>query len=1075
MVAALLLTTALSGCLAAERQDAPRYSWETPQAKVLPEGRLEWAPQPFAYAPVGTVRHIDFVEGDDANPGTREAPWRHHPWDPAASGQAKAAAPADTYVFRGGVAYRGVLRMPREAALRPVLLTRDPAWGDGEAVITGSVPAPAAWQRADVKLAPRIPEPEKVWHQEIVGWTPRCLWLTADDGSVVRLPLARTPNWRVSNPDDIKAEWWTWDNPDWWRDGGHKTTGKGGKKVHLGIDKRRLATATAGDDYLEPAPAAAADSLVGGVVWSEWGIVMGTPFAAEIETHDPVLGHIGFQGVWYGDSGQVIRNNRYYLENLPQFLDEPGEWYFAPSGKDRGRLFLRLPGDADPNAARIEIGRETTLVELAPGAADVRIVGLAFHFTNVWHLPDRAFVHPEVAGACVRLHGSAGRIEVANCRFGHINRAVRIKAVGDEDRVAAVVVRDCDIAFTDHGAIDLENGSRWAKTDPPIGTLGDVHVMRNRLHMIGMRPVRSEHGHAVTVSFPETAEVAGNLLDRCYGAGLFIFGGKGSGELREAPFCRLLIHHNQVVDPLLNTNDWGGIETWQGGPAYVYNNVSGNPGGYWHWAFSPDKPGSARFGHAYYLDGAFKNHLFNNLAWGKSHDPASPLGNTAAFQEIHSYGNDFFNNTAYNFVVGSRRQAPHAGRDRFLGNLWQDIGDWTFRHADPADTAAEGNARDAGEQKEHFAGETNAYARNVFYNLPDGRFGVVDPSGRWLPTLTAFREALDRHAAHAADIGEIAAVPPLPRAAEGDFRPDPAATAGRGVKAFVPWSLHGTVGEWHFLRNSHNPAMVVDEHWQMTAYHVGREDYYTRPRFPLAVVGGDLSAYVPGLLEDWTAGALRLDGSGRHCVLAHAELSRPFHYIIKRGNANERQTVSGEALRSPDIYRSSLIVEIVFRADPGMADAILAQKLGPEAGYALSLAAGKPRFLVRAAGTETAIHGPTTGADGQWHHLLAELDRAAGTIALFLDGTEVARAPHGLAATASLANPADLLVGGGPGEPGLVGEIDFLRLAQGSLAESRTDIAELHAWQFNGPHLRDFAGRPRLSGHNDAGALLAGE
>lgn len=80
--------------------------------------------------------------------------------------------------------------------------------------------------------------------------------------------------------------------------------------------------------------------------------------------------------------------------------------------------------------------------------------------------------------------------------------------------------------------------------------------------------------------------------------------------------------------------------------------------------------------------------------WEKSKDPLSPLGNTSAFQEIHSYQNTFFNNTAYNFVIGSQRQAPHAGRNKFLSNIWDAIGDRVFRHSNPAKLMADANAKE---------------------------------------------------------------------------------------------------------------------------------------------------------------------------------------------------------------------------------------------------------------------------------------------------------------------------------------------------------------------------------------------
>ena len=52
----------------------------------------------------------------------------------------------------------------------------------------------------------------------------------------------------------------------------------------------------------------------------------------------------------------------------------------------------------------------------------------------------------------------------------------------------------------------------------------------------------------------------------------------------------------------------------------------------------------------------------------------------------------------------------------------------------------------------------------------------------------------------------------------------------------------------------------------------------------------------------------------------------------------------------------------------------------------------------------------------------------------------------------------------------LKGAVDFLRICRSTLAESRTTIAELYTWEFDGPHLKDFAGNVPV-GKRDAGAL----
>ncbi len=48
--------------------------------------------------------------------------------------------------------------------------------------------------------------------------------------------------------------------------------------------------------------------------------------------------------------------------------------------------------------------------------------------------------------------------------------------------------------------------------------------------------------------------------------------------------------------------------------------------------------------------------------------------------------------------------------------------------------------------------------------------------------------------------------------------------------------------------------------------------------------------------------------------------------------------------------------------------------------------------------------------------------------------------------------------------------MDFLRVCRSTLAESKTSIGELYAWEFDGPFLRDFCGNAPV-GKRDAGAV----
>ena len=477
-----------------------------------------------------------------------------------------------------------------------------------------------------------------------------------------------------------------------------------------------------------------------------------------------------------------------------------------------------------------------------------------------------------------------------------------MKAMGTQDVIDKVVVSDNVFADNDHGAVDLADGTVYNTLDAPMGRLYDVRVMRNRFERIGIRPDLFGQGGALVVHYAQTVEVAGNIFHRVCAQAIDVHGAKQNRAATDRPFTRILIHHNKAVDTLLNVDDFGGIETWQGGPAYVYNNISGNPGGYRNWdhVLSPDT--EDRFGHAYYLDGAFKNYYFNNIAWGQSKGPSGKLANTSAFQQIISYQNTFFNNTLYNFVRGSRRQAPQAGRVKFLGNIWQSMGLRVFRDADPARTAAAGNEADAGPRREEFAIDTNAYARNVFYDVGES-FGVFEPSGRWHGTLPAFRDALESYQPLAASVGVMAEQSPLRDPVAHDFRPSVNSTArGLGAKVFVPWSLYETVGEWHFTPIPGDPTRILDEHWCMSPYYTARDDYYRFPMYPLQGVNITLADYQDGPLENWTTGALHFNGRDQYAVLSQRRHPAHCHYEQpERRRATHRQRCGLEQPGDPHL------------------------------------------------------------------------------------------------------------------------------------------------------------------------------
>jgi hypothetical protein len=240
--------------------------------------------------------------------------------------------------------------------------------------------------------------------------------------------------------------------------------------------------------------------------------------------------------------------------------------------------------------------------------------------------------------------------------------------------------------------------------------------------------------------------------------------------------------------------------------------------------------------------------------------------------------------------------------------------------------------------------------------------------------------------------------------------------------------------------------------------------YYFIPRHDLTVSMCTAADYVTGPLEDWIEGALVFDGKSRVASLSHAEMTKNMEY--PGGKNAPKVNYDGSKRETLDMGVNNFLIEVVFKTTAGHASGVLASK-SAAAGYELAVGAeGGPRLTLLAGGAKAIATSTVKVNDGKWHHLLAEVDRAAGKATLYVDCKPAgATKLDALANAASLANTADFVVG-----EGFAGAIDFLRVCRSTLAESKTTIDELYAWEFGGPFLRDFTGKAP-AGKRDAGAI----
>ena len=377
-------------------------------------------------------------------------------------------------------------------------------------------------------MHPDIPNKSKVWH---TTWTLRPAtygWSAAR--TTTRIPLARMPNWTVSDPEDVKKEWWFWDNPG--NPYFNLTMQREGRSGELAMGRDTQHITGPKELYM------------GAIIWAEFGWVDGTPYPSYVQGFDASKNALGFEGYLGSPKSRVIcRYHRYYLEDKPHYLDdEKGEFWFEKKGTG-GRLHILLPGGQDPNTAVIEAAKNATLVDLTD-TKHITVSGLSFSFTNVawdlteipWQYSKQFRLKPHIYPACVRVWGNGEEITVANCRFTHVNNGVLMKAVKPGDRLDRIVVRDCEFRETDHHGIAIEEGLLWGDTLPSrAGHLFDVKILRNYAYRTGLRSPRVGAGNAINVDNAETLEIAGNVVERAWHAGINVRGAKISGNVRDCP------------------------------------------------------------------------------------------------------------------------------------------------------------------------------------------------------------------------------------------------------------------------------------------------------------------------------------------------------------------------------------------------------------------------------------------------------------------------------------------------------------------------------------------------------------
>ncbi|HAQ21319.1 MAG TPA: hypothetical protein DCR40_19120 [Prolixibacteraceae bacterium] len=966
-------------------QTAPTlYSWETQQAKVLPNGDLEWAPLPFQFQKGSSVRYIDFDNGNDANDGlSASTPWKHHPWDVTATGNAKNSSGIQTFIFKRGVVYRGVLTAKESgAAGNQVRLTSNPDWGTGEAAIYGSVIASGGWTKANATIAPKIPNPDLVWYKDIAGIdNPTKVVGEVTSSGIKRVRLARSPNY-VNTPLEPLQKWWSF-----------TAKAKSGSVLTL--------TDTKNFGWTD------VNALKGGDVWAiEDAIVMCTLWKQKISDYNPTTKTITVSDQNFGG-----KDCKYYVENTPYMLDVPGEYYYD---KSIGRVFIRLEGDKDPNTTTIEIASKSNLVTIS-GKSYIEISGLTMGFTTY----DNVRYGTTDGVPAIKLDNSSN-IVIKNCKFHYLNGGILANGTGKN-----LAFTDNEMNFMDDFSI-LLNGP------------DEVSILRNKIFENGTRHLGRWYSSIPAIAGNLTVgEIAGNIIEHTWGNGLNFFWGKADGASTTVPFVRGLVHHNKVSHSLQGVNDYGGIESWQGGPVFTYNNISEDAQG-WHYNWGTQV---VSLGYPFYFDGAFKQYAFNNIVKGTGWNK-----NADAYFQTYGYYNMFVHNVAYNTASltgsGDNGGGPD-GQNYYLANV-SDSTQYQINHTTDV----------AGIPFESIG--NNFFSASIF----QGTFVTNSPNAKFKFTFNQFVDKLNSFTPDLGQVGFEASRRVFARSKSGDFRPTASSELiDKGVKFFVPFPLSSVVGEWNFCKHKADSSLIKGENFYFTSELVKREEYNSFPKNHLKAFGLAAGSFVKGTLEDFTEGALIFDGQQTYCSLKNDVTSKTI------GN-------------NVDMTTNSFVLEAYFKTVAGHTDGVLISKSGTTGyGYQLDVnTSGNARFSILNNGNVAfSQSGSSMINDGNWHHVLVEVIRATSSVKINDDGLLTNGNITGTMPLSgiSLTNTADFLIGKNANGNFFAGTLDFVRISKGTLADAKTTIEELYKWEFNGPFLRDMTGNLPI-GKRDAGALEKG-
>jgi hypothetical protein len=577
---------------------------------------------------------VDAVHGNDRNNASSQAAAVR-----TIQRAADLAIPGTTVHIEPGV-YRETVYPGRSGtAAQPIRYVAEA--GPGTAILRGSEPSSSLrWNRLSsntIGLPPGI-DPTRVYYADLSAWAldngPRFVVHLDTSGEVVRrLPLAREPDWQVTNDWKHHEFWWA-------ADGGHdvaRCDPATDPDSNCDAEWQSTTQLTDRTNDREPAGIEPGNLTTIGDLTSATLVVLDTRqghrvFRRKIASHETSAGRITVdQPCTHGASGAALGwGSKYYVESKPSLLDTPGEWWYDTQ---ENRLYLLPPENGDPATMNIEIARRQDGLNLR-NRSYVTFDGLSLEFYNehaIYHVnnyTDKSY------------HNIIKNVKIRYANWGlWLLQSIRADEPA-ENVTDGFTLENSEIAHIDQQAIRLAGW--WDDgADPDSFSRSPVRntiIRGNDLHHLGFR-TESEYGYGAAFFYADRLRFEENHVHHTAHHGVQFFQSviQSSKEWGFAPSeiktGQILVKDNLFEDACQLTTECAALKIWGSPPDnHVYREflVTGNifrdsfgwtyvaqERGRWVGGENSDIRGMGAFGLD--IDMASGVHLYRNIFYNNAY------------------------------------------------------------------------------------------------------------------------------------------------------------------------------------------------------------------------------------------------------------------------------------------------------------------------------------------------------------------------------------------------------------------------------------------------------------------------